>query len=369
MDELQLAFTLPRVEQGKLGPWLKTWQLGQVLQARVVNQLPSGDMLLRVGGHQLTATADFQAQKGALLNLEVTGLFPAASMKVVNTPMPGMASANPLAGQLQLLLSRQGSVLTPLLTLLEPAKRVNLLSLLGVKTGVLDGIHKSLSPLELFTDPGTLQKALLQSGLFLESDLLRLANSGGFLSRTDIKAMLFRLLQKTHQAPGRAGAAPGDSKAQAILSALQLELEGAIATITLNQLAASQMKQRDGLFWVFDMPFRVRDSVSRLWVSIEREGRAPEEEPELQEWKIVFNIILPRLGTVEAELFVRGTKVSVVFYSPRERTIQVMEERLPEIRAGLESKGLDLAVLRCQLGSRPGADKKPPWTECVDERI
>lgn len=369
MNELQLAFTLPGVEQNKLGPWLKSWQLGQVLQARVVNQSPSGSLVLRIGGHQLTATADFQAQKGALLSLEVTGLFPTASMKVINTPMPGPALANPLEGQLQLLLSRQGSVLTPLATLLEPAQRVNLLSLLSVKNGVLDNIRNSLSPIELLTDPRTLQKALLQSGFFLESDLLRLANSGGFLSRVDIKAMLFRLLQKTNQASNRPGAALSNSKAQEILAALQTELQGAIATITLNQLAAGQVKERDGLFWLFDMPFRVRDSLSRLSVSIEREGSAPQDQPELQEWRIVFNIILPRLGTIEAELFVRGSKVSVVFYSQQERTILIMEERLPRIKAALQNRGLDLAVLRCQLGSRPGGGKKAPWTECVDERI
>jgi hypothetical protein len=89
MDELQLAFTLPRVEQKNLGPLLRSWQLGQVLQARVVDQSSPGNLLLRIGGHQLTATAGFQVPKGTLLSLEVTGLFPAPSMKVINPPHGG----------------------------------------------------------------------------------------------------------------------------------------------------------------------------------------------------------------------------------------------------------------------------------------
>ena len=83
----------------------------------------------------------------------------------------------------------------------------------------------------------------------------------------------------------------------------------------------------------------------------------------------MFNIILPRLGTIEVEIFVRGSKVSAVFYSQSEQTVRIMEERLPVVKAALETRGLDLSVVRCQLGSRPGGGDKSRWSECVDERI
>jgi hypothetical protein len=280
-----------------------------------------------------------------------------------------VALARPLEGQLQSLLSRQGSVVTPLLTLLEPAERVNLLSLLSVKPGVLNNLQNSLSPLELLTDPRVLQKTVLTSGIFLESDLLRLANTGGFLPRLDLKGILLRLLNRTNLASSRLGAALTNSQAQEALLTLRAELEGALATITLNQLAACQVRERDGFIWLLDLPFRVRGSLSWLSVSIEREGRDSEDEPELQEWRIVFNIVLPRLGTLEVEIFVRGAKISVVFYSQRELTIRIMEERLPVIKTALEKRGLELSVVRCQLGSRPEDSNRSHWSECVDERI
>jgi len=369
MEKIQFAIPLPGVTQKNLGLWLKSLHLGQVLQARVIDRSLSGNLILRVAGHQITATADIPVHKGTLLNLEVSGLYPAVSMKIINLLLPGMSLSNPLESQYQLLLPRQGSVLAPLLTLLEPAQRVNLLSLLGVKNGLLDSLHNSLSHFELLTDPKTLQKAILLSGFFLESELLRLVDAGGFLSRADLKGMLFRLLHRINQALSRLRTGIGSDTAPEILSSLQVELEGAIATITLNQLSACQVNERDGCIWLFDMPFRIRDSLHSLSVTIEREGTASQDQPESQEWIVLLSVSLPRLGTIEAELFLRESKVSAVFYLERERTFRLLDERLYQLRAGLESRGFKVSVLRCHQGKRLADGPNARWRQCVDEKI
>ncbi|MEZ5480928.1 MAG: hypothetical protein R3E73_01785 [Porticoccaceae bacterium] len=118
MEELQLALTATRVEQKNFGLWLKSWQVGQVLQALVTDKSPAGNLVLRIGGHQITATADIPVQKGAVLMLEVQGLKPVPTLKVTGSFVDSHVAQNVTAknsivdGQLQLLVPRQGASLS-----------------------------------------------------------------------------------------------------------------------------------------------------------------------------------------------------------------------------------------------------------------
>ncbi|HCD56971.1 MAG TPA: hypothetical protein DEQ90_16220, partial [Halieaceae bacterium] len=78
VEEIQLALTAARTDQKNFGLWLKNWQVGQTLSALVSGQRPTGELVLRVGGLQITATADIPVQQGARLLLEVRQLQPQA---------------------------------------------------------------------------------------------------------------------------------------------------------------------------------------------------------------------------------------------------------------------------------------------------
>ena len=129
------------------------------------------------------------------------------------------------------------------------------------------------------------------------------------------------------------------------------------------------MEGRAGCIWLFDMPFRIHDSLRGLLVSIEREDATSQEEPGSQQWKIRFSVELPRLGAIVAELFMRGSRVSAVFYVERETAFRVLDERLFQLRAGLEKRGFEVAVLRCHLGIV--SDDRPEFLGqlSVDEKI
>jgi hypothetical protein len=74
LEELQLALTTARTDQRNFGLWINNWQIGQTLNALVTGQRPTGELVLRVGGQQITATADIPIQQGASLMLEVKQL-------------------------------------------------------------------------------------------------------------------------------------------------------------------------------------------------------------------------------------------------------------------------------------------------------
>lgn len=369
MEELQLALTAARVEQKNFGLWLKSWQVGQVLQALVTDKAPSGQMVLRVGGHQITATADIPVQKGAVLMLEVSTLTPTPTLKIINGPQVAASQVDPLSGRLQLLLPQQGGVADPFATLMNSALGANILSLLGVKGDVLERLLKHLNrPVEL-TDPKQLKEAFRQSGMFLESQLLQMSVLGGQLAPGDMKAELLRLLHRVNRRLDKLRDSHADESELAPLITLQQELEGAVASITLSQLAASQSSDTDKTTWTFDIPIRFKESIESLSLSVTRENRQAELNRESQEWKAYFSVTLPKLGLVEAELFLRGQKVSVVIFSEDPQTSELMGGQLDHLKVGLESRGLDVSVLHSRQGGRKPQDENAMIVNCLDERV
>jgi len=369
MDELKSAIAASAVQHKNLQPLLKSWQVGQLLIARVQDKTPSGNLLLQVSGQKVVAAADLTVQKGAVLMLEVTALNPSPSLKVVHNPVSQvMASNHPLENQLQLLIPRQGSVAAPLLALLESGQSANILSLLGVKNDEVLQLLKSAPALNTLSDPKVLQKAILESGLFLESELARIALRGGVLSHTDLKAVLLKLLFRIEQSISRARTQAGGQSLPNSLLELEAETKGALATITLNQLAAGSRDDRDGNTWLFDMPFRYADSLYGLTIAVARQSSGDDAPPEAHrdDWKVLLSLCLPRLGEIEADLFLSGSKVSVVVYAQAQQTADKLNEQLPGLKAGLERQGLNVSVLLCHHGQRGYEMAKTQWTLTVD---
>jgi hypothetical protein len=371
MEDLQIALTTARVDQKNFGLWLKSWQVGQVLQALVTDKAPSGELILRIGGHQITATADIPVQKGAVLMLEVSNLQPIPSLKIINPTVVGANPAinDPLANQLQVLVARQGAVVSPFASLLNPAMNAHLLALLGIRGETLQRLQQLLSRIGTGADPELLRKAVQQSGLFLESQMLGVAARGAPLPEGDIKAMLLRLRDLANRALKQLHGSGKNKSDRAELLQFTSELEGALATITLNQMTACRVDENGSRVWIFDIPFMMGDSVHKFSLTISREGGSNVASDEGQDWKVVLSLNLPKLGGIDAELFVRGSKVSVVIYSELEATAHAMDVQMDALRSGLESRGLNLSVLRCQQGSRGEETAASRWRDCVDEKV
>ncbi len=181
MQDLQLALSPGRVEQRNFGLWLNSWQVGKVLQALVVDQAPSGQLLLRLGAHRVTATTDLPVQKGATLKLEVTALTPTPTLKILNTnaqaPAPAATVLTPIAPrtdlerQLPALMARQGNVSNVFSGLGSGTSGANLLSLLGAQnTGSpVQALFKHLYQPSDLDSGAKLRQAVERSGLFFEA--------------------------------------------------------------------------------------------------------------------------------------------------------------------------------------------------------
>lgn len=381
MEELQLAITATRVEQRNFGLWIKSWQVGQMLHALVTDKSPAGNLVLRVGGHQITATADIPVQKGAQLMLEVTNLLPTPTLKIVANAATASPLSQALNGQLQLLMPNQGSVVAPFTTLLDPIQGAKILSLLGIRSDAISQLIRSIQKPETLVDPRQLQKALQQSGFFLESQLRQLVLSGGVMPQGDIKAELLKILDRVNRKlskPAGEEKEGDETKADSdALLVLKNEVEGGLATITLHQLASYQQAESGTRSWAFEVPFNLHGATEVLSMQIERDDQSPLLEGQIsdaeQGWKVLLSMQLSRLGGIETELFLSGNRVSAVIYSEQDRTANVIDNELQALQMGLESRGLDVSILRSHQGRRVDNSLKENNPNanglCLDERV
>ncbi|MAT95223.1 MAG: hypothetical protein CME59_21845 [Halioglobus sp.] len=245
---------------------------------------------------------------------------------------------------MQALVPRQGSVVAPLQALLDPARRVNLLSLLGIGADTLDPALEELLPQGPPRSAEALRGAFARSGLYHEAGR---ALHGAGPAALDLKDLLLRLLAGIERAPG----------GQA-LAALSASIEGALATIAVNQLVSTPSPGQDTIYWVFQVPFRLGEQVHRLAITLG--CGAGGEAGEAREWKALLALELPRLGSLEAEVFLRGVRVSSVIYSPCASSVGLLETALHELQAALEAAGLQAGVLRVHHGPRARSELDQP---------
>ena len=97
MEELQLTLTPARVDQRNFGVMLSNWRVGQVINALVVDRMPSGNVLLNAGGREFVTPLDLPVQPGNRLQLEVQQVTPQLILKLLaQTEKSGVSQTSEL---------------------------------------------------------------------------------------------------------------------------------------------------------------------------------------------------------------------------------------------------------------------------------
>ena len=351
MEELQISLTPARVEQKNFGLWLRTPQVGQVLNAVVADRLPSGEMILRVGAERVTASADIPLQPGARLLLEVKQVQPNITFRLLsNAPPPNIAAAEVMPEAMR--LQRQASMA-------QPASRTGLSALFallgGLQSGPLQSVgidRTALRQLQagLLNAPDlaraeTLQRALRSNGTFHEGmlasgnpELMRLAAS-------DMKAQLLRMMAKVQAKLEEARAISLAPEQVETLEQMKSTIEQGLRAVTQNQLGSmpaeqSQLSQQ----WLFDVPFRYGDEVYNLGVEISEDSasNAGATDPEDKAWSAKLSLALPGLGVTELALRLVEARVTVDVTSSERATLEMFVRSKATLTSGLESRGLSL---------------------------
>ena len=322
---------------------IAVFAVGAVLDAVVQEKLSNQRYLLKLApdGASLTANSTANLTPGQPLKLEVMKTGTTPELRIVpadSRTIPGASPESVLHQTLRVLLPRQigldelaGALLAQTDRALPAPVREALAELLArlPDTGVL-------------TKPEGMRQAVQDSGVLFEARILQALETGADFPEQDLKGKLLQLLDKLQSPPLQANAEQAKAGLTQAFQAADLELlahkvEGALARITLDQLAS--LPQPDGSqLWRMEIPFgtgQEGDAAKLLIASEEREGKAGGRS-----WSITLELQPPGLGSFCARILWNGARIDTYLWSDRPETLERMRENTETLRARLQQAGL-----------------------------
>ena len=350
MEELQISLTPARVDQRDFGLWLRTPQVGQVLNAVVADKLPSGEMVLKVGAERVTASTDIPLQPGARLLLEVKQVQPQITFRVLSAGgAPYVAAPDAMTEAIK--LQRQAGTtqvpkdgLAPLFSLLR-ALGGGSLQALGLDRAIVKQLQGGVKSADELTKPDALIKAIQGNGTFHESLLAHGAGSMAGLAADDLKGQLMRALFRVRANLEDSDKLELQAEHVGLLETLRSALESGLKIITDNQLGSvpaeqTQLPQQ----WCFDIPFRFGEEVYNIGIQIFEDGAhsATGEGALSKAWAAHISLNMPGLGATEITVKLVGERISVDLAGSEQETLALFLRSQQSLTAGLESRGLKL---------------------------
>ena len=353
MEELQLALTAARVEQRNFGLWISNWQVGQTLNALVADRLPSGELLLRIAGQQITATADIPIQPGARLMLEVKALRPVPTLRVLNP----LADAE---GARQLITATRALASTPLAAVLQTLQALPLshAAPAGVRQSI-DELRRQLPRAERVSTAEGLAAAVQRSGVYLEAGLAAERAGRPSSAPADFKAGLFRALARVDGALAKLTALNLPAADIEALLEMKAELEAGLGRVVVHQLASQPAP--GARYWQVEIPVLLADQYHSLQLGIERDARGDGAHAEAEEvWRIKADLELPALGAVQLTLALAAQRVDLRIAAQQARARSLIDAALPELGRALERRGLQLRAGAAGVLERPTPESVIP---------
>ena len=321
MEELQLTLTPSRVDQRNFGVMLSNWRVGQVLNALVVDRMPSGNVLLNVGGREFVTPLDLPVQAGSRLQLEVQQVQPQVTLKVLtnarDTPPSQLTQPTTQSSQQGLLSSATAfsadakpASLSSLLVALSSLSAQPALRPLISQAPALASLISALSTHSLQANAmsaSSLAAVVGRSGLFNEANLVAgRSNRVSGSSKTHL-AQLQKLI-------GDLPSANLNAEARASLSTVSDFTNAALANLTQQQLI-SIPQDTGSQRWCFGIPLAYEGSFVDLNMVIERDEKSGDSNPSEAMWRVDLSLSLPEIGPLRVLVTMRGREVSVVFNS------------------------------------------------------
>ena len=351
---------------------LKQLQVGQLLQARVLDQIQPGLLRLQIGNTEVLARSQAAIAPGTALKLEVVKGQPLPELRVLREPdarqRQQQVVRSAMARQLSPPELRQA--VSELRTLAPTPRQAE--ALRQLTTILQDSGLRSAQPA-----PTQIQRAIAQSGVFHEA---RLA-AGLPADPADSKVQLLRLLvvlredvklpAKAERPTGTAvepQAATRDMGADSLLNRLIRLVEGSIARIQLQQAVALPAEEGQRQAWQLDLPIRLPGETHEAMLRIERDDTG-KADGMASTWAVNLAFQFDTIGTLQCRIALAGEHVSATFWCERSATHERMEKRLPVLRQAFEAQGLQVIRLAGVLGAPPEPLIKVPIPDSLlDER-
>jgi len=395
-------------------------KIGQQLKLLVI-KISTSDALLEIIGTntQVRTTDKALLELGQTLKAQITQTQPTVELKVLSTN----SAAN------EKVISLINSALRQLMPQQQPLKNLldNIQQLPKENISPNHSLHKikdtfiqSIPPSQAFEDAKILPKILNRSGMFTEHLLANIViNSTGKtpFPRNDLKISLLRLATQLRSLQSESTSATTISKdttlmklqnvdtyTPAIIQKNQQSLnsgaqqahanqnthtaknnfqhltqeqlidkllnltEGSIAKIQTQQLQQYQLSDVQKPAWSFELPIRSESGLDNVTIYINKDDSNNETNQYTTPWKLVINLNIEGLGTIQANVTLQGTKISVTFWVENSSTSLLFYEHLHLLESKLNNAGLEPARIHCHCDKAPQVTT-PIKTSTLNEEI
>ncbi|HHB12460.1 MAG TPA: flagellar hook-length control protein FliK [Chromatiales bacterium] len=351
------------------------WRPGQALEARVLEPLSGGRVLLQIGAHRLTARTGLSLSPGQTLHLRVEHTEPTVvlRMEALQT-LP----VDPVRRLLPQMLGRQrplAAALGAALLLAErrwPGPRAR-----AFAASMLDAARRPQAD--------AVRRALAAAGLPVAGAG---TDPGGAPGASDLRGWLTALLRSFdgHEDPAAPAPEPGlpqgrlghplrpgpDAVRLAELAAWLDEtperrsvhrlLEGGLVRLTVHQLVSLQLSRAGEPQWVLELPVRHPEGVETVALRIRREDRRrkPGAHANGPGWQLDLAIPMGDEATLHARVALHADKaLFATLWCSQQALYARVEAGLPRLGDALRAAGLEVRHLDCRQGVPP-EDTEPP---------
>jgi hypothetical protein len=329
-------------------------ELGQELEALIVEELTGGRLLLKVGATFIEADGPGGLAAGQYLRLRVEQLQPqmvlhvmdveptleVAAARLLRAHLPAHPDSGELLDSLQYILS---ALLDSPRGATASAEKLARLSE-SISTLLASGTPLTSEKLELLArDGGLFYEAKLFSGAANDGEqLLEIADH-------DLKGLLLSALQ--------------ESKARAFSTGLQNALTAQLDNLETQQ-AVNLLAQLDGGAIQMQIPFftGARFCTAALALEPDDHGAGGKQGEGKSGYSLLFMLDLENFGRTRIDAHIGGSELRAVFFVDEEQSLQLIRQELAGFRETLISLGYrDILIAAKPLRDLP-SDKREKFT-------
>lgn len=152
-----------------------------------------------------------------------------------------------------------------------------------------------------------------------------------------------------------------------LISRLLHLTEGTIAKLQIQQLQQHHLADSQKPAWLFELPVRTDSSLDAVTIYINKDD-SKKDSHYLTPWTLVIKLSMEQLGEVQANVSLRGNKISVVFWLEQQQTSLLFSRNLELLVSKLNKTGLETDQIKCHCDKPPAIPTLLP-TSTLNENI
>ena len=343
--------------------------IGQTVEARVMERLDDGRLIVRIGANHLTAEAEPTLRPGQTMTLRVDSLNPRVVLSVVTPPEERIE-----AEHLRVFRSNPEALTQSLVELTEivsGSRGADLSRLAGRDNlaAILDALGSALPGREKMERGFSLREAVRSLGLQLESDLRKALESPGGEHRDtppaslkeSLKPSLMKLIDELQAKLQSVETQPADAKA---IRELTPALERTVRAIESQQVLNVHFQETEGKLLI-QVPLILPGLAGKADIFIRDEDWRPGRGGRKEAFRVVFALEMDALGDVMAQAHFRGKDATIRIHCENDSAALFVEGLLPELEKQLSAAGYRVT----ELIARVEGNVREAMDECLREEL